>query len=49
MPRWLTALIIILIIAVFIVPDPSGTGTLVGNFIESVITFFRSVGVSIQN
>jgi hypothetical protein len=44
MPRWVWGLIILLIIIVFILPDPSGAGATVGNAIDSVITFFRSFG-----
>jgi hypothetical protein len=48
MPRWLWALIIILIILVFIVPNPTGTGSFLGNAVDSLVTFFRSFGNSIN-
>lgn len=44
MPRWVVALIVILVIIVFIMPNPSGSGAFVGNAIDSIITFFRSIG-----
>jgi hypothetical protein len=43
MPRWLVALIIILIIVVFILPNPAGTGTFLGNAVDSMVVFFRSM------
>ena len=43
MPRWLVALIIILIIVVFILPNPAGTGTFLGNAVDSMVVFFRSI------
>ena len=47
MPRWLVALIIILVIVVFILPNPTGTGTFLGGAVNSIVTFFRSVGNSV--
>jgi hypothetical protein len=44
MPRWVWGLIIILVILVWIVPNPAGAGASVGNAIDSMITFFRSLG-----
>jgi hypothetical protein len=44
MPRWVVALIVILVILVFILPNPSGSGAFVGNAIDAIITFFRSIG-----
>jgi hypothetical protein len=49
MPRWLWALIIILIILVFIIPNPVGTGNFLGNAVDSLVTFFRSVGNSVSS
>jgi hypothetical protein len=43
MPRWLVALIIILIIVVFILPNPAGTGSFLGNAVDSMVVFFRSM------
>jgi hypothetical protein len=37
-------LIIILVIVIWIVPDPAGAGAAVGNAIDSMIIFFRSLG-----
>ncbi|HYH31964.1 MAG TPA: hypothetical protein VD903_16430 [Pseudonocardia sp.] len=40
----MVALLVILVILVFILPNPSGSGAFVGNAIDSIITFFRSIG-----
>lgn len=44
MPRWVVALLVILLILVFILPNPSGSGAFIGNTIDAIITFFRSIG-----
>jgi hypothetical protein len=44
MPRWVWGLIIILVIIIWIDPNPAGAGAAVGNAIDSMITFFRSLG-----
>jgi len=49
MPRWVVALIVILIIVVFILPNPTGTGTFIGNAVDSIVTFFRSIGNSVNS
>ena len=49
MPRWLVALIVILIIIVFILPNPAGTGSYLGNAIDSLLVFFRSLGNSVDS
>ena len=49
MPRWLVALIIILIIVIFILPNPQGTGTFLGNAVDSIVVFFRSIGNSVNS
>jgi hypothetical protein len=49
MPRWVVALIIILIIIVFILPNPAGTGTFLGNTVDSLVTFFRAIGQSVDS
>lgn len=41
-------MIVILIILVFILPNPTGTGTWIGNAIDSVVVFFRSIGTSVN-
>ena len=48
MPRWVVALIIILIIVVFILPNPAGTGSFIGNAVDSMVVFFRSIGNSVN-
>ena len=48
MPRWLVALIIILIIIVFILPNPAAVGSYIGNAIDSIVIFFRSIGTSVN-
>ena len=47
MPRWLWALIIILIILVFIVPDPVGAGEFLGEAIDALIAFFKAIADSV--
>jgi hypothetical protein len=44
----LVALIVILIIVVFIIPNPTGAGTFIGNTVDSIVTFFRSIGASLN-
>jgi len=46
MPRWVVALIVILIIIVFIIPNPAGTGAYIGNAIDSLVVFFQNIGAS---
>ena len=41
MPRWVVALIIILVIVVFVLPNPTGTGNFLG-------TCFRAIGNSVN-
>jgi hypothetical protein len=48
MPRWVVALIFILIILVFIIPNPAGVGTYIGNAIDAIVIFFRSIGTSVN-
>jgi hypothetical protein len=47
MPRWLVALIIILLIVVFVLPNPAGSGTFLGTAVNDLVTFFRSIGNSV--
>jgi hypothetical protein len=49
MPRWVVALIIILIIVVFVLPNPAGTGSFIGNAVDSMVVFFRSIGNSVNS
>jgi hypothetical protein len=46
MPRWLSVLIILILIAAFVVPDPAAAGAAVGNAIDALIVFFRSLGTA---
>ena len=48
MPRWVWALITIIIIFVFILPNPAAVGTYSGNAIDSIVIFFRSIGTSVN-
>ena len=41
--------IIILVIVVFILPDPTGAGTFLGNAVDSMVTFFRAIGNSVSS
>lgn len=41
-------MIIILVIIVFILPNPAGTGSYLGNAIDSLVVFFRSIGQSVN-
>ena len=41
-------MIVILIILVFILPNPAATGTWIGNAIDSMVVFFRSIGTSVN-
>ncbi len=49
MPRWLVALIIIRVIVIFILPNPAGTGSFLGNAVDSIVVFFRSIGNSVNS
>jgi hypothetical protein len=49
MPRWLVALIVILIIVIFVLPNPSGTGAFLGNAVDSIVVFFRAIGNSVNS
>jgi hypothetical protein len=44
MPRWAWGLIIVLILIIWIIPNPAGAGTTVGNAFDAIVTFFRSIG-----
>ena len=48
MPRWAWALIFLIIIFVFILPNPAAVGTYIGNAIVSIVIFFRSIGTSVN-
>jgi hypothetical protein len=46
MPKWVWGLIIILVLIVWIIPSPASAGAAVGDAIDALITFFRSVGTA---
>jgi hypothetical protein len=46
MPRWMWGLIIIVVLIVWIIPSPATAGAAVGDAIDALITFFRSVGAA---
>jgi hypothetical protein len=48
MPRWVWALLLIILIFVFILPNPAAVGTWIGNAIDSIVIFFRSIGTSVN-
>jgi hypothetical protein len=47
MPRWLSTLLLLILIFVFIIPNPTQTGAFIGNAIDSMIVFFRSMAASV--
>ena len=47
MPRWLGVLIILILIAAFVIPDPAAAGAAIGNAIDALIVFFRSIGTAV--
>ena len=38
----------ILILLVFIIPNPAAVGSYIGNAIDSIVIFFRSIGTSVN-
>jgi LPXTG-site transpeptidase (sortase) family protein len=44
MPRWLTGLLVLLLLLLFVLPNPTAAGNWVGNAIDSTVLFFRSAG-----
>jgi len=48
MPRWLWTLLILILIFVFIIPNPAQTGAFIGNAINSMVVFFRSIAASVD-
>lgn len=48
MPRWLWTLIFIFVLVAFILPNPAAAGAAVGNAIESLIIFFRSMATAVS-
>jgi hypothetical protein len=47
MPRWLSTLLLLILIFGFIIPNPTQTGAFIGNAIDSMIVFFRSMAASV--
>lgn len=47
MPRWLWALIILVLFFGFVLPDPAAAGAKVGEMINAVIIFFKSLGTAV--
>ncbi len=48
MPRWLWWLITLVVVLLFIVPDPAGSGTVLGNAVTAMISFIRNTVTHIQ-
>jgi len=46
-PRWLWGLVILVLLAVFVIPDPVAAGAAVGNAIDALNTFFRSFATAV--
>jgi hypothetical protein len=44
MPKWAWGLIIVLILLIWVVPNPAAAGAAVGNAFQALIIFFRSIG-----
>jgi LPXTG-site transpeptidase (sortase) family protein len=44
MPRWLTAFVVLLLILIYILPNPVAAGQATGNAIDSMVLFFRTAG-----
>jgi hypothetical protein len=42
MPKWLWGLIILIILLAFVIPNPTGTGTALGNAIGAFVSFITS-------
>jgi hypothetical protein len=47
MPRWLRILVILFVVFAFILPQPARAGAALGNAIESLILFFRSMATAV--
>lgn len=42
MPKWLAVVIVLVIVLLFVVPDPpAGAGTVLGNSVTALVTFIR--------
>ena len=47
MPKWAWWTIIILILLLFVIPNPTRSGTAVGDAFSAVAQFFRSIAASV--
>jgi hypothetical protein len=47
MPRGLSVLLILIFLFAFVVPDPAAAGAWVGNAIDALIVFFRSISTAV--
>jgi len=47
MPRWLSVLIVLILLFAFVIPDPAAAGAWVGDAIDAIIIFFRSIGAAV--
>jgi hypothetical protein len=48
MPRWLAVLIFLILLFAFVIPDPAAAGAWIGNAIDSLIIFFRSISAAVS-
>ncbi|MEU7811321.1 hypothetical protein [Pseudonocardia sp. NPDC049154] len=46
MPRWAWGLIIVLVLLIWVIPNPAAAGAAVGNAFQAMIIFFRSIGTA---
>lgn len=46
MPRWLAVFIFLVLFFAFVVPDPAAAGAWIGNAIDSLVVFFRSISTA---
>ena len=49
MPRWLGVFILLVVLFAFVLPDPAAAGAWIGNAINSMIIFFRSIGAAVTS
>lgn len=48
MPKWLWAVLLLIVLLLFIVPDPAGSGTVLGNVVTAIISFIRNTVTNIR-
>lgn len=46
MPRWAWGLIVVLVLLIWVIPNPAAAGAAVGNAFQAMIIFFRSIGTA---